>query len=236
MTARAAFDTRVRGTPDASWRRAMDEVPTWEPTTSRLVVVAPHPDDETLGAGGLIASWRARDRAVILISVSDGEAARPELPDLAAMRRAELTAALAELGVGPSAVRHLGLPDGDLARWEPLIESTVLSLIPRDATLVAPRVGDGHPDHDAVGRACARAAERAGAPLARYPIWSWFNDDVSSLEEFALGRFPLSSEVEERKRRAIARFDSQLSDAHGEPIVPPHVLQYFLRDYEIFLL
>lgn len=232
----AGFDTRLGGTPEASWRRAMDDAPAWEPTTRRLVVVAPHPDDETLGAGGLIAAWRARDREVVVISVSDGEAARPEMPDLAATRRGELTAALAELGVGPSAVRHLGLPDGALAGSEPLIESTVLSLILHDATLVAPRVGDGHPDHDAVGRACARAAHIASVPLARYPIWSWFNDDVSSFEEFTLGRFVLSPEATAQKRRAISRFDSQLSDAHGEPIVPPHVVQYFLRDYEVFLL
>src|SRR5580692_8282234 len=94
---RSSFDTSIPGTPECYW--AALEPPAWSPRAGPLVVVAPHPDDETLGAGGLIHTWAARHGLpVVIVSVTDGEAACPEIPNLAAVRRSELEAARRELG------------------------------------------------------------------------------------------------------------------------------------------
>jgi LmbE family N-acetylglucosaminyl deacetylase len=65
----------------------------------KSTVVAPHPDDETLAAGGLIATQRSRHLPVTLLAVTDGEAAYPDVPDLARTRRLEQARAAVALGV-----------------------------------------------------------------------------------------------------------------------------------------
>src|SRR5688572_26068919 len=94
----------------------------------RLLVVAPHPDDESLGAGGLIARAVARGAAVHVVLATDGDNAawiqrvwerrwrigEPDRRRFGVWRRAEAMAALAALGVAPSAVTCLAYPDQGL--------------------------------------------------------------------------------------------------------------------------
>ncbi|WP_338337804.1 PIG-L family deacetylase, partial [Xanthomonas citri] len=47
-------------------------------TATRVVVVSPHPDDEVLGCGGLLAMAIASGRQALIVSVTDGEAAYPQ--------------------------------------------------------------------------------------------------------------------------------------------------------------
>ena len=74
------FDHREPGTPEAEWQR----VRPWSASSAldlavdRLVVVAAHPDDETLGAGGLITIAAERDIAVTVVVLTDGLASHPE--------------------------------------------------------------------------------------------------------------------------------------------------------------
>lgn len=98
-----------------------------------LVVVAPHCDDETLGAGGLIhQAVRAGARVrVIFLTNGDGfplavsreyrklRPSRRNYLQFAARRQAEAIAALAELGVPRERVTFLGYPDRGLqALWK----------------------------------------------------------------------------------------------------------------------
>lgn len=100
------------------------------PRATRLVVVAPHPDDETLAAGGLIRRLTQRGLPVDVVFVTDGDgypeavglppgAHSAETADdflaLGARRRGEALAATARLGVPPEHVHFLGFPDGGLA-------------------------------------------------------------------------------------------------------------------------
>jgi LmbE family N-acetylglucosaminyl deacetylase len=85
-------------------------------TCRRVLVVAPHPDDESLGCGGLIATLAWKGAAFRFVFVTDGGASHRHSqswprPRLAARREAEATEALRRLGVGAETRLFLGLAD-----------------------------------------------------------------------------------------------------------------------------
>lgn len=88
-----------------------------------ILVVAPHPDDETLGCGGAIALLRQLDLDVKVLVVSDGTQSHPNslaYPPVALkqLRQRESLTALNILGVAPEAVTFLNLPDGAVPTME----------------------------------------------------------------------------------------------------------------------
>ena len=109
------------GTPETRWRPFLEDLAPpplgLSPPPRRAVVLAPHPDDEVLGVGGLLALPARAGSRVLIVAVTDGEASHPgsdALPPglLARTRATETLAALAALGL-PAGVRRLGLP------WSP---------------------------------------------------------------------------------------------------------------------
>ena len=64
------------------WLAALEDLPVWAPSPMRLIVLAPHPDDETLGAGGFIAAQCLDGRDVLVVAVTDGEEERNALARL----------------------------------------------------------------------------------------------------------------------------------------------------------
>ena len=86
-------------TAEENWIESLRAVEDWSPDQKATVVVAPHPDDETLGAGGLIAMQRSRQIPVTLLAVTDGEAAYAGVPDLGRTRRIEQARAAEALGL-----------------------------------------------------------------------------------------------------------------------------------------
>ena len=131
----------------------------WRGDYDRVLVVSAHPDDETLGVGGLVADLADRGVALDVLVATDGERSHP---------------------VGGSRARHCpGCPTGAprwSARWLGSVPGdrdphrrpgrrarsshadTVVDAVRArsdPATLVlAPWIADGHADHDALGRAC----------------------------------------------------------------------------------
>ena len=167
------FHPGEAGTLEIEWQRALSAAPWWTPEPSRVVIVSPHPDDETFGAGGLMAMASRAGASITLVSVTDGEAAKVGVSpaELAELRRAELAAALDRLGVELQEHLQLGLPDGGVQGFADALDAAISDALPEGALLVGPFEGDFHPDHVAVGEACLRVARRRGALLARYPIW-----------------------------------------------------------------
>lgn len=148
----------------------------------RIVVVAPHPDDESLGCGGLIASARRRDIVVWVIFVTDGTGSHRHSPTvsgsrLASLRRREALHALAVLGVRKYHVRRLGMKDRFVPRSPPGMAGAVAQarrllqdLAP--TLLVRPSTCDAHGDH----KASAAIWRQAAAPLSalrqiEYVVW-----------------------------------------------------------------
>ncbi|GLZ43746.1 PIG-L family deacetylase [Actinokineospora sp. NBRC 105648] len=230
------------GTPEALWR-AWPQPTTWPrldlAAVKHVVVVAPHPDDEVLGIGGLLSLLGQAE----VIAVTDGEASHPGSTvytptALAALRRDETRAALAALGL-KSTVHHLGQPDGRIDETA-LVEEIVDRLTPDSWCLTTWR-GDGHPDHEAVGRAAATACARTGARLLEYPVWTWHwavPDDPRVPWEQAR-RIDLPPTTAAAKRSATNEFVSQLHPIGpapaDRPVLPAHVLDRLLRDWEVVL-
>jgi LmbE family N-acetylglucosaminyl deacetylase len=234
VAANGAFDTSILGTPESDWTAL--EPPAWSPTAGPLVIVAPHPDDETLGAGGLIHTWAARQLPVLIVVVTDGEAACPEIPNLAAVRIGESEAARSELASTGIELVHLHLPDGSVGQHRAELAAALCDITPDGATIVAPFEHDGHPDHDATGQVAREVAHKRDAQFAQYPIWAWHRETPAVFDSYSLGSFMLSSAAQRAKQRAIRCYRSQLSDRPGGAIVPSHVLEYFARSYEVFVL
>lgn len=127
----------------------------------RLFVLAPHPDDEVIGCGGLVALHAQGDRSVRVVIVTDGAAGVAEGSQSAvATRQAESVAALAELGAG--APRFLGLPDrGLLDREEEIARAIRAELLDfRPDLVLVPSPAEIHPDHRAVAAAFVRLVQR----------------------------------------------------------------------------
>jgi LmbE family N-acetylglucosaminyl deacetylase len=241
-----------RGTQESEWDDCLwlDALPSVEADTvllgaRRLVILSPHPDDEVLGCGGLMQSALAQGIAVQVISVTDGEACYPDHPRwptlrLRDARRRELVAALQALGMGATNVTALGLPDGQVACHESDLAAYLAArLLPGDI-VVAPWVHDGHPDHEAVGRAADAAATACGARTLQYPVWAWHWLDAHAAGGpwHSAQRISMCVASQARKRLAVAAFATQtgaVDNLDCEPILPEHVLARFLRSYEVLI-
>ncbi|MFY1621859.1 PIG-L deacetylase family protein [Micromonospora sp. WMMD735] len=236
------------GTDESSWRAwpapagwpvlALDD----RVRTVPPLVVAPHPDDEVLGVGGLVAML-AGD--VEIAVVTDGEASHPDSTvhpraTLAAIRRAETVTACGLLGVAPTAIDHLGHPDGGVD--EPALAEALTGRLVPGRWCVTTWRGDGHPDHEAVGRAAATACRRTGATLVEFPVWTWHwaRPDQPDVPWHRARRVNLTGAARSAKLAAIDAFRSQVLPLGPAPadaaILPPNVLARFARPYETVFL
>jgi len=227
-------------TSPAAWADAIDRhaVPSLYPPRGRLLVVAAHPDDETLGAGGFLHAAKAAGARIELVVATDGEAAfgAPD-PELGRIRRAELAEALDAIGLGDVVVHRLGLPDSGLTQRIDDLTAALAPLLAEADFCLAPWVGDPHPDHAAAARA-ALAVAPAQAHRWAYPIWTlpWRRPDDAAVPWPHAGVFTLDADTRDAKWRAITRFASQVAPtpAGATPILPADVLAHFDGDRELF--
>lgn len=257
----AGFDHRDRGTLEQDWAAAgLDALPQLEPppADARVLVVAAHPDDETLGAGGLISSTAARGGRIQVLVATDGEASHPHSPThsrarLAQLRRTEVTEAVGLLAHATT-VEFLGLPDGTLAEHTDELAAAIGERLDTSTHVISPWRGDRHPDHEACAVATGRAiGSRTGIAHWQYPIWAWHwasadspsGDDADRSEGkgvpwSALHRFELSDAALSAKTTAMGCHVSQhsaLSGAAGdEAILSPEMLEHFRRPREFFVV
>ncbi|ANY10452.1 hypothetical protein AFB00_27265 [Pseudonocardia sp. HH130630-07] len=204
-----------------------------------MVVVCAHPDDETLGAAGLLRAVTAAGGTVEIVLASDGEMALPEVTGLdrvalAGTRLAELDAALAELGV-PATVHRLGMPDSGL-RTEELVPALVPFLAAADAW-VSPWREDPHPDHAAVGRACTVAAPVTAHGFG-FPVWARTRSDPDApgIPWDRAHRLDLSEPDRAARRRALAAYASQTTvpDGGDRPVLSAATLAHFDGHREVY--
>lgn len=198
-------------------------------------MVAPHPDDETIGAHALIARARRRGVAVRVLIVSDGAGSHRSSPTwprtrLVRERRRETRRALHRIGVTAGAIDFLDLPDGDVAAHGGTIGRAVaraLSMLPAPVLALAPSPRDDHPDHRAVA---AAARPRGGVRWRAYPVWP------AGQRLPAARALTLTAQERLAKRHAIRRYRTQTGritdDPHGFALTAAQIAA-FSRPAEI---
>lgn len=158
------------------------------PAGQTLCAIAPHPDDESIGPGGLIAAWTAAGRRAEVAILTAGEAGDPRLREassskvdraalrtrVAETRRREGEAALSMLGAGGL---WLDGADGALAGDEARLIEPLTGWFARTAPdiVLAPFPADRHPDHAAAARIAGQAASLCLAPdtpVLAYEVWT----------------------------------------------------------------
>ena len=212
-----------------------------------IVILAPHPDDESLGCGILLAHAFGHAGALV-VCMTDGAASHAAQGGwtgrrLSDLRRAELARAVGHLGGAPEDVAWLGHPDGWLgARDRDAVARQVADLCrARGArTLFATSPDDHHEDHRSTADIARRAvALLPGVALYSYPIWSrWDDPDLSTR---IAARHPVRLPPGPHgavKRAAIAAHGSQLgtvgAGGPGGAILPKGFVESFAATPELY--
>jgi LmbE family N-acetylglucosaminyl deacetylase len=246
------FTPQDAGNPPERWRaqRFWRDAPLLglPPRQTRIVVLAAHADDETLGVGGLIAAAGRRGYDVQIVIASDGAGSHPRSPTLSPARlvearRGEAERAVAALAPGAGLVQ-LGFPDGGLDGVVDDIADALRNLLGADTDtwLLSTWLDDGHPDHAACARAARRvAAERQQTRELEYPVWFWHAGDPEHPGEMAgaARMFELDQLDRAARAQALRCYPSQtepLSAAPGdEAMLPPQVLAHVDRPVDVLL-
>jgi LmbE family N-acetylglucosaminyl deacetylase len=140
----------------------------------KLLCVLAHPDDETLGMGGMLARYAAEGISTHLVTATRGQRGWFGNPDdypgpeeLGVIREKELRAAAEVLGI--EQVRILGYVDGELDQAPPQkiiyqIAASIRAVRPEVLVTFDPKGVYGHPDHIAISQFAAAAALAAASP------------------------------------------------------------------------
>ena len=197
--------------------------------SEKLLIVAPHPDDESLGSGGLVQRAFASQVPVRILFGTKGEnnpwaqrfwerrwnIGRDERAGWGERRRQEALNALSVLGGKPDCARFLNLPDqgitGLLMKDDPGLLALFAKEIEewRPTMVVIPAMRDAHPDHSALSVALSMVLDSFEGLLSR--VWEY----VVHKPQIAITRQPvvlrLSSEEVERKLKAILCHETQVA-------------------------
>jgi len=197
-----------------------------------VVVLAPHPDDETLGCGLLIADAVRLGVQLAVVVLTDGQASHPgslRWPPaaLGRLRRGETRRALARLGADRAALRFMGWRDGRLSEDARSLRLRALLQAIGARTVLVSSPADSHPDHQAAWRLARRATRGSRARLMTYAVWSRLDDAASPrTRHFAISR----------KRWAMQAHRSQtstyISDTPGGFVSDPLALERLVTGTE----
>lgn len=242
------------GTPLQTWQRwpGLNALPTFDlealiTPERRLVVVAPHPDDEILGCGALLRRCHALGRELLMISVTDGTGSHPASTRwpparLASVRPEESRRALARLGPGLEDIEtiRLRLTDTRVADESTALAFRLHKLLREDDIVVTTWRGDGHADHEAVGEICANLVDQSRRTLLEMPVWMWHwaTPDDPRVPWHRACRLPITAEEVALKRRAMAEHASQCepdASTGRPPVLSAHTLARLMQDHEVLL-
>ncbi len=210
-----------------------------------FAIIAPHPDDETLGCGGLLAFCGLLRAPLTIVAMTDGESSHPgshqtSPEQLIAWRADERAQALAVLGAQAAGVERLRLPDGGMhelgiaARQRCVRQLAGILRRDRIQTVLVTAADDDHADHRASYTLTRLALQHM--PSVRtwtYAVWPPLGA-IAGGERWSLDIRP----VHERKRRAVDCFVSQRGEIiEDDPtgfIMPPALLERSLALQELY--
>ena len=187
-----------------------------------LLVIAPHPDDESLACGGLIARACEEGRAVRVVVVSDGTGSHLRSrafprARLRALREQEARRAVQALGLAPRHLAFLRLPDRFVPHEGAAARAAVEKIVGVAQEVFASALfvswrHDPHCDHQAAYKLARSAQRRLGARLFEYTVWGAALPARMTVTSVG-GGFRLDvGRARARKRRAIAAHRSQITE------------------------
>ena len=206
---------------------------------TRLVVVAPHPDDEILACGGLLALCAQMNFPVTVIAVTDGEASHGMTDQstrarLGQQRANEQREGLTRLGIDPGCVVRLKIPDGGVALHVLQIFNLLSVLLQPGDLVISTWCFDGHPDHEST----AQAVLRTSCKLLQAPVWMWHWAQPGNLliPWSDLVAVDLGDAAVDAKLKALGRHHTQLGrrSAESGPVLSPAIVQRAARRQEYF--
>ncbi len=188
-------------------RVARPQVQEATPTgVDRVLVIAPHPDDETLGCGGTIVRHRQAGDAVCVLVVTDGGSSRAGGYSRTAIRAIRAAEAAAIAHLGPSEIVPFALPE---ARWTPTefqARLTTLLARVRPTLIYTTSCVDFHPEHRRVALGLAKTL--AAAPQPNLRALRLYELQVPLTPILANVMVDISA-VETVKNRALAEYTTQ---------------------------
>lgn len=192
--------------------------------SDKVLVLSPHPDDETLGAGGFIEKAVEAESQIKVIIVSDGNK-----HNLKERRHNESLTALQILGLDENQVEFMDLPDGKLATFIDLSDRIHSVLGGFNPTIIlTPQPADRHPDHSAVGRANKKMLQnhaeinaqiygylihypRYPRPMGEHPTFHMLPPAKLITSDTQWLKLDLTKNEQDKKRQAIKSYKSQLT-------------------------
>ena len=196
-----------------------------------VLMIAPHPDDETIGAWGLMTRLHRRGAIVRVLVMTDGAASHPDSRSwprvrLVRERQRETRRAMRAIGIDAGAVTFLGLPDGasagTIVRASLRVARAVASS-PKPLLLIAPVADDDHADHRTAAAAVG-AAGGAGIRRLGYRVWP------TGAPPRRARALVLTAQQRLAKRRAIAGYRTQtgriIDDPSGFALSPVQIATF----------
>jgi LmbE family N-acetylglucosaminyl deacetylase len=216
--------------------------------SNSILVIAPHPDDESFGCSGLIAQKTRNGAEVYILFLTNGEKSLSTISksELKQVRQANAIAAAQILGINESHLLWLNLPDGAIPRkkcddFEPTAQA-IANLIHTyhiDEVFTTHYL-DGWSDHIAAYELSLAALSYSQRPITLYLYWVWAWYYVGFTQIFTLSwnqmrLLPLGSSMTTKQQALKCYYDSITPD--GDPYMgnlPKMFLKAFDWPYEVF--
>ncbi|MBF6631777.1 MAG: PIG-L family deacetylase [Comamonas sp.] len=206
-----------------------------------ITVIAPHPDDEVLGAYGIIRRAQGLGLTVDVHVVTDGERCFGDLPQQEDLRlrqtRQQESCQVAAL-IGYPEPTFWSLSDSQVMQQERELDELLRRYCTADSLCIAPWFHDGHPDHEAVGLRVKQLAAQGHCTALFYPVWALVDPQRSSqfFNQGHVSRLALTEEELAQKKSAMRLFRSQSeTPAHGgTAIVQTHHMAQMLTHQESY--
>lgn len=239
------------GTAKEQWLKAFKEQPLAALNlelfrSKRVVIVAPHPDDEVLGCGGLMQQLITLNCKILVLAVTNGTQSHPNStkypPDqLNILRPQESLAALNCLGVLQSTERvELNLLDGQIHLQTHQLWQSLDNVVQADDILICSYAFDGHPDHEAVGKTVQAYATTKQILYLHVLIWAWHWAEPLDvrIDWYRAKAYHLTEQQLTKKHQAILQFKTQIEadETTGNmAVLSTSTINRLLMPYEVYL-
>ncbi|MBN1356806.1 PIG-L family deacetylase [bacterium] len=214
-------------------------------------IVSPHPDDETIALGGLIARKRKAGIPVRIVLITRGEASHRHCcgadPDLiAGLRLDQFFRATGHLGVTRENIHVLDVPDGGIpCPVDPGFEdlsNRISALIPvgEASEIYCPHPRDGLPDHERTAGLIEKIVLNRNEPfqIHHYPVWRWIlapTEKTSKKNQFLAGKLDIAPVADIKKRALDCYLDTPAPCGYPAGGILPPVILRFAREPREFV-